>query len=221
MIIEFFGLSNSGKSVLKRKLESQGYSVSKPEKLGEVRKTALFFLYLIKNPIKTMKLFWMLNTNNADVNNLSTGKRMKIRIMRNSYLAGVLAKYELLRNRKEDIFTDEFSLQSLFMIFQKKADEKSIRKAMEILPKSKILFLFEVSRKERYNAYKKPHPYKKGASHFPGSWIDHEYARKFMDSMEHNYKIIKRIIFEKYRGDKKKFKEIKFAPKKTFVRKNE
>ena len=140
MIIEFFGLSNSGKSVLKRKLESQGYSVSKPEKLGEVRKTALFFLYLIKNPIKTMKLFWMLNTNNADVNNLSTGKRMKIRIMRNSYLAGVLAKYELLRNRKEDIFTDEFSLQSLFMIFQKKADEKSIRKAMEILPSLKYCF---------------------------------------------------------------------------------
>ena len=54
-----------------------------------------------------------------------------------------LAKYEYLKNKKEKIFTDEFSFQALFMILQKKSNEKEIRKIIKKLPKSEYLFLFE------------------------------------------------------------------------------
>ena len=57
MIIEFFGLSNSGKSVLKRELEKKGYKVSKPEKISGTMKFFLFIKYLSLHPIKSLYLF--------------------------------------------------------------------------------------------------------------------------------------------------------------------
>src|SRR3989344_6523827 len=101
MIIEFFGLSNTGKFVL-------------------------FIKHLILNPLNSLYLFKKLNSNRIQIN-FSPGKKSLIRKMRNSYLAGVFAKYEYLKNKKDNIFTDEFSLQSLFMILQEKSNEKEIR----------------------------------------------------------------------------------------------
>ena len=33
---------------------------------------------------------------------------------------------------------------------------------------------------------------------YPGGWIDINYAKKWMEIMEHNYEIIKEIILENY-----------------------
>ena len=37
MIIEFFGLSNTGKSVFKKNLEKKGYNVSKTENISKTK----------------------------------------------------------------------------------------------------------------------------------------------------------------------------------------
>ena len=218
MITEFFGLSNTGKSVLKRELEKKGYIVSKPEKISGTLKFFLFIKHLILNPLNSIYLFNKLNSNRIRIN-LSPEKKSLIRKMRNSYLAGVLAKYEYLKNKKEKIFTDEFSFQALFMILQKKSNEKEIRKIIKKLPKSEYLFLFEGNKEWRHKAYQKKHPIHSGTL-MPGSGIDRTYAEEWMKTMEHNFEIIQKIIFEDYKEDKEIFKELKFKYPKI-LRKNE
>ncbi|MCH7568289.1 MAG: hypothetical protein IIA87_02605 [Nanoarchaeota archaeon] len=128
--------------------------------------------------------------------------------MRNSYLAFVLSKYEQIKNEKERIFIDEFSFQSLFMILQNKSSEENIQKIIRKLPKSDILFVFEANREKRHKAYKKLHPYKKGAILLPASWIDKSYAKSLMEVMEYNFEIIKKIILKNYNEDKEAVSEI-------------
>lgn len=207
MIIEFFGLSNTGKSVLKKELEKKGYKVSKPEKPQKKIKFLLFIKHLILNPLNAIYLFKKLNSNRIQIN-LSPEKKSLIRKMRNSYLVGVLAKYEYLKNKKEIIFTDEFSFQSLFMILQKKSNENEIKKILKRLPKSDYLFLFEGKKEWRHKAYQKKHPVH-GGTLMPGSGIDKSYAEKWMEIMEYNFEIIKKIILESYQEDKETFKELK------------
>ena len=214
MIIEFFGLSNSGKSVLKRELEKKGYKVSKPEKISITMKFFLFIKHLILNPLNSLYLFNKLNSNRIQIN-LSPEKKALIKKMRNSYLIGVLAKYEYLKNKKENIFTDEFSLQSIFMILQKKSNEKEIRKIIKKLPKSDYLFLFEGNKEWRHKAYQKKHPVH-GGTLMPGSGIDKDYAEEWMKIMEYNFEIIKKIIFEDYKEDKETFKELKLKYPKIY-----
>ncbi len=214
MIIEFFGLSNSGKSVLKRELEKKGYKVSKPEKISRTMKFFLFIKHLILNPLNSLYLFNKLNSNRIQIN-LSPEKKALIKKMRNSYLIGVLAKYEYLKNKKENIFTDEFSLQSIFMILQKKSNEKEIRKIIKKLPKSDYLFLFEGNKEWRHKAYQKKHPVH-GGTLMPGSGIDKDYAEEWMKIMEYNFEIIKKIIFEDYKEDKETFKELKLKYPKIY-----
>ena len=214
MIIEFFGLSNSGKSVLKRELEKKGYKVSKSEKISKTLKFFLFIKHLILNPLNSLYLFNKLNSNRIQIN-LSPEKKALIKKMRNSYLIGVLAKYEYLKNKKENIFTDEFSLQSIFMILQKKSNEKEIRKIIKKLPKSDYLFLFEGNKEWRHKAYQKKHPVH-GGTLMPGSGIDKDYAEEWMKIMEYNFEIIKKIIFEDYKEDKETFKELKLKYPKIY-----
>jgi len=214
MIIEFFGLSNSGKSVLKRELEKKGYKVSKLEKISRTMKFFLFIKHLILNPLNSLYLFNKLNSNRIQIN-LSPEKKALIKKMRNSYLIGVLAKYEYLKNKKENIFTDEFSLQSIFMILQKKSNEKEIRKIIKKLPKSDYLFLFEGNKEWRHKAYQKKHPVH-GGTLMPGSGIDKDYAEEWMKIMEYNFEIIKKIIFEDYKEDKETFKELKLKYPKIY-----
>ena len=214
MIIEFFGLSNSGKSVLKRELEKKGYKVSKPEKISRTMKFFLFIKHLILNPLNSLYLFNKLNSNRIQIN-LSPEKKALIKKMRNSYLIGVLAKYEYLKNKKENIFTDEFSLQSIFMILQKKSNEKEIRKIIKKFPSSDYLFLFEGNKEWRHKAYQKKHPVH-GGTLMPGSGIDKDYAEEWMKIMEYNFEIIKKIIFEDYKEDKETFKELKLKYPKIY-----
>ena len=214
MIIEFFGLSNTGKSVLKKELEKKGYEVSKSEKISKTMKFFLFIKHLILNPLDSFYLFKKLNSNRIQIN-FSPGKKSLIRKMRNSYLTGVLAKCEYLKNKKENIFTDEFSFQSLFMILQKKSSENEIRKIIKKLPKSDYLFLFEGNKEWRHKAYQKKHPIHSGTL-MPGSGIDKDYAEEWMEIMEYNFEIIKKIIFEYYVEDKETFKELKLKYPKIY-----
>lgn len=207
MIVEFFGLSNTGKSVLKKELEKKGHKVSKTEKLSKTRKFFLFIKHLILNPLDTFYLFKKLNSNNIQMT-ISSEKKSAVKKMRNSYLIGVLSKYEYLKNKNENIFTDEFSFQSLFMILQKKSNEHEIKKIIGKLPKSDFLFLFEGKKEWRHKAYQKKHPVHSGTL-MPGSGIDKNYAEKWMEIMEYNFEIIKKIILDDYKEDKEIFKELK------------
>jgi len=217
MIIEFFGLSNTGKSVLKKELEKKGYEVSKSEKISKTMKFFLFIKHLILNPLDSFYLFKKLNSNRIQIN-FSPGKKSLIRKMRNSYLAGVFAKYGYLKNKKDNIFTDEFSLQSLFMILQEKSNEKEIRKIIKKLPGSDYLFLFEGNKEWRHKAYQKKHPIHSGTL-LPGSGIDKDYAEEWMEIMEYNFEIIKKIILQEYIEDKETFKELKLKYPKIYKRK--
>ena len=123
--------------------------------------------------------------------------------MRNSYLAFVLSKHAQFKNREEKRFIDEFSFQSLFMILQNKSSEKNIEKIIKRLPRPDFLVLFEKDRRKRHKAYKKVHPYKPNATLLPASWIDKNYALSLMETMEHNFEIIKKVIGKNYGEDEK------------------
>lgn len=217
MIVEFFGLSNTGKSVLKKELEKKGYKVSRAENVSKMKKAILFIKYFILHPLNTAYLFLKLNSNNILLP-LSSEKKSAIKKMRNSYLTGVLSKYEYLKDKKENIFTDEFSFQSLFMILQEKSNENEIKKILERLPKSDYLFLFEGKKEWRYKAYEKKHPIHSGTL-LPGSGIDKEYAKEWMRIMEYNFEIVKKIIQELYSEDKQTFKELNLEYPKIYKRK--
>ena len=212
MIIEFFGLSKSGKSTLKRRLDREGYFVSKTSVLktqdpNYLIKSMSFLKHFIINPLDTIYLFYKLNANKVPMK-ISLYSRLRIFKMRNSYLVSVLGKYEQIKNNKEKVFVDEFSFQSLFMIMQAKSNKKEFINILKKLPKSDYLFLFERNKNKRDIAYRIPHIYKPGATLLPGSWIDKDYASALIDSMEYNFKIIKKIILEYYKRDKDNFKNI-------------
>ncbi len=217
MITEFFGLSNTGKSVLKKKLHDKERKVFHTQKTSFLFKLFYFSKFFLIHPLKTFYLFKKLNSNNTRLK-MPCSKRFKIFKMRNFYLAFVLAKSEYLRNKDENIFTDEFSFQSLFMILQKKSNEDEIKRILKRLPKSDYLFLFEGKKEWRHKAYQKKHPIH-GGTLMPGSGIDKNYAEKWMEIMEYNFEIIKKIILENYEEDKETFKELKLNYPKIYKKK--
>ena len=170
-ICELFGLSNSGKSTYVKDLLSGKYNISTPSEGRHLIKFALFFKFFFKHPLKTAYLFY------------------KILIMRNSYMLAVLARYEEIKDRNILIYSDEFFLQSIFMIFQNKSDKKQIAKIMNIFPKSKSFVLIEIDQKTRYKRLNK--------NGFPGQKIDREYAEVWMKNSEFNYNIVKEILLNR------------------------
>jgi len=191
MIIEFFGLSKTGKTIFKNQIVNTKYLVLSPESLSPFKKITLFSKYLIKHPINTFYFFYKLNTYNLS-------KKLKVIKMRNTYLITVLAKYEFVKNSQKKILLEEFFLQSLFMIFQKKSTKSEIKKILTSFPNSDFILLFERPRKERHKIYEKPHTSFNNPTMYPGGWIDIDYAKKWMDVMEYNYEIIKELILENY-----------------------
>jgi hypothetical protein len=117
--------------------------------------------------------------------------------MRNSYLAALLSKHHRLRKEKK-VYTDEYSLQSIFMILQEISSEEKVRSIISRLPRSHAVILFERNKKKRYTAYKLPNKYKESATLLPASWIDMDYAEQFMNIMEINFQTIKKIIEQDY-----------------------
>ncbi|NCO11497.1 hypothetical protein CO038_04720 [Candidatus Pacearchaeota archaeon CG_4_9_14_0_2_um_filter_39_13] len=202
MIIEFFGLSNSGKSVLKKHLEEKGHSVMKFEKISSTTKIMLLVKSFFLHPARNTLLFLKLNSNPLEIRNLPFNARISSSLMRNSYLASVLAKEEYLKRSSEKIYTDEYSFQSVFMILQKKASEEEIRQLISWLPKSDFLVFFRGSKILRDKAYKIRHPFRKGTL-LPGSNFSEEYGKAWMDSMEYNFRILEKIISKDYKETEK------------------
>ena len=199
MIVEFFGLSNTGKSVMKRKLESKGHLTGKYEEVSLGRKFGNFLVYFLRHPGKTGYLFLKLNGHGLG-KGLGIGKRFKIWKMRNSYLAGVLGKAEHYSKIKEEIFVDEFGLQALFMILHRKGEEKEVRKLLRALPLGGKVVVFKGNDRLRKAAYKKKHPFRPGTL-MPGSGIDSGFAREWMKIMRYNFKIVERVIGKDFKAD--------------------
>jgi len=208
MIVEIFGLSKTGKSIFMERLVKEKKNVLEFEKESFFKKSFFLSQYLLKHPITSFYLFYKLNSNHLKIKNLKIYDYLRILSMRNSYLAAVLSKSEMMQNINSLIFTDEFALQSIFMIFQTKTNERQIKKVMNAMPKSDFVFLFEKNREKRHEIYKKPHPQFKNPTMFPGGWINKAYAKSWMENMEFNYVFIKKIILEKYEEDKASFKNL-------------
>lgn len=202
MIIEFFGLSRTGKTTLRNELLKKDYKTIGDT--SDIIKSFYFSKFLIKNPLKTFYLFYKLNSNYLKLEKFSIINYLKMFFMRNSYLAGVLSKYEraidLRKKEKGKILGDEFSLQSIFMILQKRASEKEIRKLLSLLPKPDTLYVLEIDDKIRYERYKK--------TRFPAQWVEEEYAKNWMSNSEFNYKIIKELLMDNLYIPKTKIKLI-------------
>lgn len=189
-ITEIFGLAKAGKTYfLKNQLKKGKHGVL-VEDLPLLKKLWSFIKLTLKHPIKTSYLFYKTNSNWVKHPDINAGDYMKIFIMRNSYLAASLAKYQILRKNKKQTLVDEFSLQSLFMIFQEKAPEEELRKTINILPKSKQVLIIEESKKirdQRMAARKKP-----------SRNLNPIYFKLWRQNLEHNYKIIKKLVLEHY-----------------------
>ena len=187
-IIELFGLPKSGKSTYIERVKKEGKKVFSENEINYLQKTLLFLKYWAKHPISTAYLFYMMNSNWVKMN-LGFFEYLKIWRMRNSYLAAVFAKYEYLRNYNYEIYADEFIMQSIFMIFHKKAEEREIRKVLEKLPKSRKILILEEEKEKRYERWKK---IKK-----PARSINIEYRMKWWANSEKNYEVIKKIISQR------------------------
>jgi len=184
MIIELFGLSRAGKTTYKEELLSKGYKTIKEPK--NIIKFFYFLKFFIKNPLKTLYFFYKLNSRYLKLQKFSIINYTKMFLMRNSYLLGVLSKNEQLVKTKGLVVIDEFSIQSIFMILQKKASEKEIKILLKKLQKSDIIYILEIDEKTRYERFKK--------TRFPAQWIEKEYAKTWMKNSEFNYKIIKKCL---------------------------
>ncbi|GEM_PF-4010163 len=196
MIIEFFGLSNSGKSVLKKELVKEGYPVLKFEKITFLTKIMLLLKSFFFHPIRNLLFFTKLNSNHLNIN-MSLSTKISSFLLRNSYMASVLAKEEYIKNFQQNIYTDEYFFQSLFMILQKKASKEEINNVLKLIPKSDFLVLFEGNKTLREKAYNIKHPSRRGTL-LPGSHISREYGKIWMESMEHNFELVKKSILNEY-----------------------
>jgi len=193
--VEFFGLSRSGKTTYLKELIEKGRKGFPSERFSAWRKAVYFIGHLIKNFSKTVGLFSKLNKNWIKMDDLGGMDYIKIFWLRNKYLASVLGKYEILLGEKGETFVDEFLVQSVFMILQKKSSERKIREVLENLPKSNKILLIESDKKKRYERIKQ--------TRFPAQQIHESYSKRFMKNSEHNYEIIKKILESRYGPAKK------------------
>ena len=207
MIIEFFGLSNSGKSVLKRRLERAGEKTLKFGDLSTGKKLGLFLKYFVKHPIDTKLSFITLNGNKIDFSG-SFSERFRVFRMRNSYLAAVFAKAAYLSKVDERIFVDEYICQSLFMIFHKNVKEKEVSEILNRLPRSDYVVIFRGDKKRRDFLYSLKHPNKPGKL-LPGSFINEQFGEKWLKVMEHNFPIIERVLRKEYSKTDKNLPELR------------
>ncbi|MFZ5955057.1 MAG: hypothetical protein ACOYT4_01405 [Nanoarchaeota archaeon] len=184
---EFFGLSNSGKTTYLKDLQKKGFKYNSI-KDNSFEKIIPFLKFFFENLSLSLYLFYTMNTNWITLERLNFKKYIKIFLMRNSYLSAVFARCYLLRDNNQEIFVDEFFLQSIFMIYQKKANEKELSSIIKKLPKSSKVFLVEESKKIRYK--------RMNSKSFPGENIDRKYAIKWMENSEHNYNLSKKILLK-------------------------
>jgi len=197
--VELIGLSRSGKTTLLKKILEKGKrGFIDWENVGSLTKLFAFLKYFLKNPIRTVGIFNKLNSNRISLSDLNSSDYFRIFKMRNSYISAVLAKYEMMRTKREEFFIDEFVIQSIFMILQVKSNEKEILKTLRLLPKTGKILIVEDTKKNRYARIKK--------TRFPGEQINRAFAIQWMKNMEFNYTILKKILIKDYGPIVKNFK---------------
>lgn len=189
--VELFGLSRSGKTTLLKELIKKGNKGLLTENISSKRKLFSFLKFILIYPLKTAYLFFKLNTDWIVLPFLKFKDYFLIWKMRNSYLASVLAKYQVVRNSKERIYLDEFLVQSVFMVIQNKSDKDEIWRVLNRLPPSGDILIVESNKTERYKRIKN--------TRFPAQQINEDYALKWMLNSEYNYKIIKGLLIKKYK----------------------
>ena len=189
-VTEVFGLPKAGKTTLTKRIGRRKYVLNWKE-IGRKKKIYLFLKYLILHPLNLAYLFYKLNSNKIKMEHLGIKEYYLIWRMRNSYLSATLAKYEYLKEFSEKIIADEFALQSIFMILQKKSDEKEIMEIMGHLPSSGRILIVESKDKERNRRLSKIKKFTRE--------LDKRYKMKWWKTIEHNYKIIKEILKERYK----------------------
>lgn len=187
MIIEFFGLSRTGKTTVKEELVAEGYKTI--SKASSFTKLFNFLGYLSSHPIKTIFLFKKLNSNYLKLPRFSLKAYIKMFLMRNSYLVGALSKYHRASKSKEILILDEAPIQSIFIILQKQFSKQEIFRLLSTLPKPEILIIFELPKKTREERHAK--------TRYPAQWINKDYAKEWLLNSEHNYELIKNILLEK------------------------
>ncbi len=188
--IELFGLSRSGKTTLLKDLIKKGNKGLLTDYISLQKKIFLSLRYFLIHPLKTVYLFYKLNTNWIVLPFLKPKDYFLIWKMRNSYLSSVLAKYQIVKNSKDKIYLDEFLIQSIFMIIQRKSNKKEIMDILDRLPPSGEILIIGSNKIERYNRIKN--------TRFPAQQINKDYSIEWMKNSEYNYKIIKKILIKKY-----------------------
>jgi len=184
MIIEFFGLSRTGKTTLMEKIRNKNFRTL--TETSDLIKLFYFLRRFFKSPIKVSYLLYKLNRNYLKLKQSSFKKYLQISIMRNSYLIGTLSKYERAITKKGIVISDELPTQSLFMILQSKSTAEEVKKVLAALPLPEILFIFELPKKFRELRHK--------STRYPAQWIDKSYALDWLENSEFNYEIIKKEL---------------------------
>lgn len=188
-LIEVFGISRTGKTTTLKGLKAKGEKIISPDDVGFMSKFYNLSKFTLKHPLKTIYLFYKTNTNHITLKELKSIEYLKILSMRNSYLGSALAKSEIIKTLNyERIYTDEFSLQLIFMIYQRKMTKEELQKLLPKLPKAnKIIFMW-IDKEIRYQR-----SYIDG---FPAQKISNDYAMAWMETMEYNFELIKEVLKE-------------------------
>lgn len=195
-IIEIFGLQKAGKTTLLRELKGKSKNVLDWESVSIRKKLYLFIKYFLLNPFDSVYLFYKMNSNWIKLGNLEVKDYFITFRMRNSYLVSALAKYEYLKKVKEEVFVDEFLLQSLFMIFQIQGEEEEIRRIIDKLSLGDKIIIVEESQKIRRVRLSNVKS--------PATELDLNFKSQWIENCEFNYEIIKKILLENF--VKKKYK---------------
>ncbi len=187
-IVEIFGLAKSGKTTLTQKLVENGNNAIFHENIPYYKKLFFFFKHIFKHPIGTFYLFYKTNTNWIVLPQLRFKDYSQIFLMRNSYLALVLSKYELAEKQKQKVLIDEFLLQSLFMIFHKKTSESEILSVISKMPRSNKILLIEESKRVRDKRFENRKR--------PARNLNKAFLKIWRSNLEENYTKIRKILFK-------------------------
>jgi hypothetical protein len=194
-ITELFGLSRSGKTTLiKRLIKERKFDFGISPRKNRIIRIIKFLQFFFKHPIRTIGLFSNIYTNHIKLD-IPLRDKIMIFLMRNSYLISVLSKEGDVRNQSKKVLVDEYMVQSILMILQKKSTRKQIEKVIRLLNPSCNILIVEESSKKRYERFRQ--------HRFPGGHINEKYSLKWMKNQEYNYKIIKEILLEQYDKEEK------------------
>ena len=177
MIIEFYGLSGTGKTILAKKFaESENFELIKVR----TKKELLWynFLYFVKRPIKFILTFFNL------ASNFGNRKLFYYKFM-NTFLHHN-AKYEKALKKKNALI-DEGHAQNIISVFEKEIDDKKLKEYIKYLSKPDLLVVFCVESDRRKDFIKK-----RGYSSREN--FGENYKKNWEKITEHNDEVFRNIL---------------------------